>query len=156
MSWQAVAYAVSTLDGADLTVADRLVFVLIAEHANRSGEAWPSAARVARQAGLHPSSVRRCVDRLVDAGLIATEPRPGTSTRYRFPVTSPVELSTPRAPQRAVDDVDPAHPSAYPAHPGAGVRAPVRDEPVSNRSMNQRRLSREQIRTIVDDARRSG
>ena len=50
--------------------AERLVLVVIADHANMDGMCWPSVSRVARRAGLSSSHVRRCIANLCDAGLL--------------------------------------------------------------------------------------
>ena len=53
MSWQAVSYAVSVLDQeSDMTMTDRLVLVLLAEHAHKDGSnARPSSGTIARRVG---------------------------------------------------------------------------------------------------------
>jgi hypothetical protein len=134
MSWQAVSYAVTVLEDAPtLTAIDRVVLLLLAEHANRDGSnARPSSTTLARRAGVLPSSVRRSCGRLVAAGIIAAESRRGRPTSYRFPLSTPVA-----APRHPVDE--------YLLHHGAdllqGRDTPValaRHEPVRNRSMNLR------------------
>jgi hypothetical protein len=134
MSWQAVSYAVTVLEHADeLTPIDRLVLVLLAEHANRDGaNARPSSTTIARRAGVLPSSVRRSCGRLVAAGYIAADGRPGRPTSYRFP------LSTPVAPVQQVSSSDLLHHGADPLHQRDRGVAVARHEPVMNRSMNQR------------------
>lgn len=146
MSWQAVAYAVSVLEHADdLTLTDRLVLVLLAEHAHRDGSnARPSSSTLAKRAGVLPSTVRRSCGRLVDAGYIAAEIRRGRPTSYRFP------LSTPVAPARQVDD---GHLSRYSADLSRQRDTPVasaRHEPVRNRSRNLRGHAGEIACTICD------
>jgi len=134
MSWQAVSYAVDVLDQApDLTPIDRVVLLLLAEHANRDGtNARPSSSTLARRAGVLPSSVRRAAGRLVAAGYIAAENRPGRPTAYRFP------LSTPVAAVQQVG-ITTCSSSATPLlHQRDTPVAPARHEPVRNRSMNQR------------------
>lgn len=134
MSWQAVSYAVAVLEHDDqLTPVDRLVLVLLAEHANRDGSnARPSSTTLARRSGVLPSSVRRSCGRLVAAGHIAAEYRRGRPTVYRFP------LSTPVAAVQQVPTSDLLHQGANPLHQRDTPVAPARHEPVKNRSMNQR------------------
>ena len=109
MSWQAVSYAVSVLDQeSDMTMTDRLVLVLLAEHAHKDG----SNAR--------PS-----------AGVIAADRYPGRPTSYRFP------LSTPVAPLQQVGYPHPLHQGADLLQQRDTPVAAARHEPVMNRSMNQ-------------------
>ena len=133
MSWQAVSYAVSVLDQeSDMTMTDRLVLVLLAEHAHKDGSnARPSSGTIARRVGVLPSSVRRSLGRLVSAGVIAADRYPGRPTSYRFPLSTPVAL---------LQQVGYPHP----LHQGADLLqqrdtpvAAARHEPVMNRSMNQ-------------------
>ena len=134
MSWQAVSYAVAVLDHDDqLTMADRLVLVLLAEHARKDGSnARPSSTTLARRAGVLPSSVRRSLGRLVSAGIVAPDRVSGRPTSYRFP------LSTPVAPVQQVDYPHPLPQGSDPSRQRDTRVAPARHEPVRNRSMNQR------------------
>lgn len=134
MSWQAVSYAVDVLEhDHDLTTTDRLVLVLLAEHARRDGSnARPSSRTLARRAGVVPSSVRRSLGRLLEAGYIAADLAAGRPTIYRFP------LSTPVAPARQVDYPHLSRHGADLSRQRDTPVAPARHEPVSNRSMNPR------------------
>lgn len=51
------------------------VYAVLAKHADESGACWPSVARVAQLCGTTKRSVRRCLQRLVDAGLIEVKRR---------------------------------------------------------------------------------
>lgn len=63
--------------------SSRWVLLVIAEHANiQSGECWPSEARIAQRAGLHPATVKRAIGELEQAGLIAVQRAPGRTNRY--------------------------------------------------------------------------
>ena len=138
MSYQATRYACDMLaDTADLTTGDRLVLLILADYANhRTGDAYPSVGKVAGVAGMHPSSVRRCLDRLARSGLIAVVNRPGKASTYRFPLDPP--LSTVRAPGRAVDNPDPAPVGAYPAPLGAHTPRPSARRTVREQVIEQR------------------
>jgi len=92
VSWQAVRYAVDTCRHLEnLSTLDRLVLLLVAEHARADGSnAYPSSVTLAEAAGVRDDSVRRSLARLVRTGAIAAEVRPGRPTRYRFPLSTPV------------------------------------------------------------------
>lgn len=134
MSWQAVSYAVTVLEHDDnLTLLDRLVLVLLAEHANRDGSnARPSSRTIATRAGTTDVSVRRSLARLVAAGIIAPDRRPGRPTCYRFPLSTPVSAVI----HPTEGDLYPQSANLYPQGympVSAGIH-----EPVMNRSINQR------------------
>lgn len=134
MSWQAVSYAVAVLEhDDDLTTLDRLVLVLLAEHARRDGSnARPSSRTLARRAGSTDVSVRRSLGRLVATGVIAADQVPGRPTCYRFPLSTPVTGVI----HPAQEDLYPQSANVYPqgyTPVSGGIH-----EPVSNRSMNQR------------------
>ena len=78
-----VAHLVAVFDLDEPTGAARIVLLVIAEHANAAtGECWPSEARIARRAGVHPATVRRSIHDLEAAGLIAVDRSPGKVNRY--------------------------------------------------------------------------
>lgn len=133
-----VAHLVAVFDLDEPTGAARIVLLVIAEHANAAtGECWPSEARIARRAGVHPATVRRCIRELETAGLVAVDRTPGKVNRYLM-LVDPAPIAT------AVDPVHRARgtqgqPRAQGAHtprvvlgdPARGARRTVKkpDEP---------------------------
>ena len=66
----------------------RAVLVVLADHANVRGDAWPSVERIARRADLHPSTVRQALGDLeAQALIVATYGRSGgrRPTLWRLP-----------------------------------------------------------------------
>ena len=78
-----VAHLVAVFDLDEPVGAARAVLLVLAEHANAAtGECWPSEARIARRAGVHPATVRRCMRTLEDDGLVVVQRSPGKVNRY--------------------------------------------------------------------------
>ena len=65
------------------------VLLVIATHANRYGEAWPSASAIARETHLHRVTVVSALRRIEAAGVVKVEKRIGRATRYAFPADPP-------------------------------------------------------------------
>lgn len=81
-------------------MGDRLVLLVIANHADRNGEnSWPSVRSIAGEANLTPRGAQKAIERLVRAGLVAVEYQRGGKmdqredrrpNRYRIiPMSSP-------------------------------------------------------------------
>jgi DNA-binding transcriptional MocR family regulator len=78
----------------------RLIYNLIAGHADTEGVAYPSWARLAVEAGVHRGTVWRAVEELCAAGVLAVTPGGGRRPNlYRL---IDFRLSTPVAPARRV------------------------------------------------------
>jgi len=67
--------------------AQRLILLVIAEHADRNGHAWPSVETIARLANCSQRFVKRTIAKL-DAGELVLERGGGRgrSNRYRIPL----------------------------------------------------------------------
>jgi hypothetical protein len=101
-----------------LTIGDRLVLHVLATFANDDGYAWPSSSTMRKACGMRANNVRRCLARLVTAGVIdVAERRKGRSTVYRFPQ----HPSTTCAPTGSGAD----QPEPRQAHPPEPVQAPT-------------------------------
>ena len=80
-----------------LTPTDKMIYGVIKSHRNRkSGTAWPSRQRIATIAGITPNHVTKATRRLVEAGYLLKDQRPGRATVFRFPladqsVTTPIQ-----------------------------------------------------------------
>ena len=99
MSWDDVR----TARDAPLDPTASHVLLVIATHANRYGEAWPSASTIARETHLHRVTVVSALRRIEAAGVVKVEKRIGRATRYAFPANPPPpELA--RHPALAVDN----------------------------------------------------
>jgi hypothetical protein len=99
-----IRLVVEVLDCApdDLTPAERLVLVVLAECANDdTREGWPGMDKISRRTGLQPDSVRRVFQRLAKRGLEVRVPigkdkrgrlvfaHEGAKTTYRIPRFAP-------------------------------------------------------------------
>lgn len=92
MSIQAVAWV---LEHSSAKLADRLVLIAIANHADARGwNAWPSIDKIAEEAGVHEVTVWRSVKALEELGEIVAERRPGRPNRYRLPALDPLQSAT--------------------------------------------------------------
>lgn len=119
MSRQASAYAREICETTPaLTIGARAVLMLAAERANAHTAITYTGGWLVRAAGMHRSSVRRCLYQLAELGVVALERRAGRASQIRFPLAG--ALSTPGAP-RAMSDVDDL--ARGRALPGASARA---------------------------------
>lgn len=92
MSIQAVAWV---LEHSQAKLADRLVLIAIANHADARGwNAWPSIEKIAEEAGVHEVTVWRSVKALEDLGELTTQRRPGRPNRYGIPALHPLQDAT--------------------------------------------------------------
>lgn len=53
----------------------RAVYLYLSDRANKNGECWPGIRTIARELSLSPSTVRRALQDLRDAGLVETKQR---------------------------------------------------------------------------------
>lgn len=89
MSIQAVAWV---LEHSQAKLADRLVLIAIANHADARGwNAWPSVEKIAEEAGVHEVTVWRSVKALEELGELVAQRRPGRPNRYRLPALDPLQ-----------------------------------------------------------------
>lgn len=65
---------------------DLIVLLALADHADDAGRCWPGYDRIAEKSRIHVRTVPRVIERLVAAGLIEVEARPGKVNRYRLRV----------------------------------------------------------------------
>lgn len=73
------------LDRQDVRETAKLVLVGLADHANDAAECWPSIERLRQVASLtHPRHVYAALDKLIAAGLVTRESRPGKRSRFRL------------------------------------------------------------------------
>lgn len=87
MSIQAVAWV---LECSAATLADRLVLIAIANHADARGwNAWPSVPLIAAEAKVSESTVYRSLTVLEEAGEIVVHRRSGRPNRYGIAALHP-------------------------------------------------------------------
>lgn len=80
MSIQAVAWV---LEHSEATLADRLVLIAIANHADARGwNAWPAVPLIAAEARVDRATVFRSITALEELGEIDVQRRPGRPNRY--------------------------------------------------------------------------
>lgn len=80
MSIQAIAWV---LENSEATLADRLVLLAIANHADARGRnAWPAIPLIAREARVDERTVYRALQALEQRGEIVIVKRPGRSSYY--------------------------------------------------------------------------
>jgi hypothetical protein len=74
-----------------LTANDKTVYATLKAHRNhRSGTAWPSRRTIGQIAGCTENHVTKSTRRLVEAGYLIKDQRPGRATVFRFPLADPV------------------------------------------------------------------
>lgn len=71
-------------------MAAKAVLNALADHADETGQCWPSTARMARFAGCEEKTVRRALVRLVGMGLVEREARSGKSDVFRLNLNATV------------------------------------------------------------------
>lgn len=71
-------------DRTDLSQSETLVMLALADHADESGECWPSMARVAEKARVQRRAAQRIVQKLEAMGLLTVERSVGRSNTNRF------------------------------------------------------------------------
>jgi len=95
---------------------ERMVFLVVARHADKKGVCWPSISRIAAESGLSVNGVVRPIQHLRDIGLLSWVPRPGRSNLYHLDrptlvaiLLAPPTRSTPVADEGPLDDEEPPH-----------------------------------------------
>lgn len=107
----------------------RAVLAVIAAHADRHAQAWPSEPLVAELLAIHVDTVWRAVRQLEAAGLVAVERTPGRANRYRLAVAAPLDVvHTPRADAGADSYPHPAPARGTPRGGAGRPPAPARAE----------------------------
>lgn len=92
-----------------LSARELQVLSLLRTYAGRDGRAWPSVARLARDAGCHPATIHRALRGLEGKGIIRSWPRHDrdggqvSSVRSITPATAP--LKAPEPPREAAEVV---------------------------------------------------
>ena len=66
---------VEIMQRADLSATDKLVMMGLYSFADRYGCCWPSYVTLAERVGMGKATVRRCLDRLEEVGLVSREER---------------------------------------------------------------------------------
>jgi hypothetical protein len=125
--------------------ADLLVLLVLANHANDTGLAWPSVPRISKHSRLSERAVYYGLRRLVAAGVIqVASQKPGRSTRYRVQVT-PANGAGVQGVQGADGAGTPAN---HDRQPLQAVHPNRKKEPPSNRKTA--RASDSRSRQILD------
>lgn len=78
-----VIFVHSAIDDYPLTVEEFRVYSHIARRAG-AGEAWPKVETVAKHCRIHPDTARRCLQNLIEYGLLSATERKGKTTLYRI------------------------------------------------------------------------
>jgi DNA-binding transcriptional ArsR family regulator len=91
MSFQAQAWAVEQVTGSPMTKA---ILMALANYANQDGESWYGYAKIAADAEMGESTVRKHIERLIELGLVQVERRlrengSTQSNRYRLVMDRP-------------------------------------------------------------------
>lgn len=101
MSIQALAWV---LEHSEATLADRLVLLAIANHADARGwNAYPSVPLIAHEASVSEATVYRALATLEDSGELTVKRRPGRSNMYAITALegSQIERGNPSQIERA-------------------------------------------------------
>jgi len=131
MSWRVVK-CVLEHHGDKTRGVDLLVLIYLANHAN--GEdgsgAWPSQRTLAGETGLAHRTVRYALARLVEAGALEVDPRPGRTHRFRVRLCA-VCLPRPSEQQMPTRTNTPRQELPLPRHQMPTTPAPDATEPLS-------------------------
>ena len=99
MSIQAIAWV---LEESEATLADRLVLLAIANHADGRGwNAWPTVPQIAREARVDRATVFRALGDLEASGELCIERRRGRSNMYGITAMMGSQIATGRGSQDA-------------------------------------------------------
>lgn len=69
------------LEAGGLTSAEKLILVVLADHCNKDGTAWPSKSSIARKCGVTPRHVVRVVAKLESLGILLRSSRKNAKGR---------------------------------------------------------------------------
>lgn len=107
MSIQAVAWV---LEHSEATLADRLVLIAIANHADARGwNAWPAVPQIAREARCGRATVFRALEALEEAGELVVQRRPGRSNMYGISALMGSQIETGEGSQIETGGVSSTH-----------------------------------------------
>ena len=102
------AYAMRWSFRAPVGPMSKFVMMVLAAHANRELQAWPSNRVLADATGLSVRHVRRCLGELRASGFVSPEYRRGRSTVWTF--HNPYRVRTPVSGTPDIYDQNPGHP----------------------------------------------
>lgn len=71
----AIRHIVKAFETTGLNPSTKLVLLKLADNANDDGICWPSKSHIMAHTGLSRATVRRCIQRLADAGLLSVRHR---------------------------------------------------------------------------------
>lgn len=115
MTWDPLGYLRAVRD-AELCGMPKLVLTMLLSRADSSGMAYPSIARLARDAGIGPATVRRALRELERAGWVRTRSEEGRSSDY--------QLTHPNHSERGLDRRDCPCPAQSERPPNQSERGP--------------------------------
>lgn len=122
-------------------MADRLVLLAIAEHANDSGRCWPSTSRLAEMTGLDIRSIRRSVTRLIALGELEADRRGGKARSSKYRILLPILGRKQPCLAYSNPDANAPNPDRNDTIPGR-KRPPNRKEPSRNGNLSNEQLIR--------------
>jgi hypothetical protein len=102
VSIQAVAWV---LEHSKATLADRLVFIAIANHCDAHGCAWPAVPQIALEARVDRATVFRALNNIVELGELTIRSRPGRASIYGIPAIMGSQDATGKGSQDATGGV---------------------------------------------------
>lgn len=114
----------AVLDRSQTRAGCRLVMLVLAEHADHQGVAWPSVATIAAAASLSTRQVKRCLAECVRVGELTVVARSSQHHATRYQISIP-EV-TPMSPLEDSPEVTPASPLIG---PGVTYTSPLTKSP---------------------------
>jgi hypothetical protein len=72
----------------DLPLAEKMVFLSLADNANDEGVCWPSIGTICKKTSLSDRAVQKCIGRLKDKGLLSIKGRNGHSNVFSLHLTT--------------------------------------------------------------------
>lgn len=116
---------------------NKAVLTVLADHADDSGECYPSVTRIANHTELSERAVRGALRALEAAGLIRSAARSGTSSIYTLTLLTPAGRSAPAADAEGQEiPPTPANGAAPPRQDVQDTPAPPAPKPPMNHQLN--------------------
>ena len=87
--------AMNAVFESDLPLAERMVMLVIADHADEKGECWPSIQRLTERSGMSDRGVQKVLAKLVERGVLTRVSGNGRTHSNRYRIALNPEPSSP-------------------------------------------------------------
>ena len=116
----------------EIPQTEKMVLLCLCDHANDSGECWPSVARIAYKCSVTDRTVQKAIQGLKARGILAWHDDPGRSHRF---VINPRRIFTPEnasPPKMTAEPPKNIHPTPENASPKPSIT--IKEPPKSNKA----------------------